>query len=220
MKEIENKLGKLKIELYTSDFKDFKEKIRKFRSEFSSISLSSYLEEQLTLLLIEGYSISGQLAKALDLSINLQKSNDVSDNTRLLLILIIAQTLTDLGRAREINAIIEKWSDDERYLKPLNGWMFLDILSFYTFHSETSYQPFEKQLKIIEDYLGVALDRTNIGHSISATRSFWLSEKKILNGIRSSKSILTMDDYKRSIFEFISIAMFKPHIVQAERLID
>lgn len=168
------------------------------------------------MLLIESYSISGQLAEALDLSINLQTSNDISDNTRLLLTLIIVQTLTDLGRASEINAVIETSLDDERYLKPLNGWMFLDILSFYTFHSENS---FEKQLKIIEDHLGIALDRNNIGNSISTTRRSWLSEKKTLNDIRSSKSLLSMEEYKRSILKFISIAKFKPHILEAERLI-
>jgi len=216
MKDIENKLSNLKVDLYTSDFVDAEEKIRKFRSEHSSISLNPYIEGQLTLLLVESYSISGRLSEALDLSINLQKSNDISDNIRLLLTLIIVQTLADLGRVSEINAVIETSLDDERYLKLLNGWMFLDILSFYTFHSENS---FEKQLKIIEDHLGIALDRNNIGNSIGSTRRSWLSEKKTLNDIRSSISILSMEDYKTSIFEFISISKFKPHILEAERLI-
>lgn len=216
MKDIENKLFNLTVDLYSSGFIDGEEKIRKFRSEFSSLSLNPYIDGQLTMLLIESYSISGQLAEALDLSINLQTSNDISDNTRLLLTLIIVQTLTDLGRASEINAVIETSLDDERYLKPLNGWMFLDILSFYMFHSENS---FEKQLKIIEDHLGIALDRYNIGNSISTTRRSWLSEKKTLNDIRSSKSILTMEEYERSVLEFIAIAKFKPHILEAERLI-
>ncbi|GLU55298.1 hypothetical protein [Dyadobacter frigoris] len=219
MEDIENKLHKLRVDLYTSDFVDAEEKIRKFRSEYSSISLNPYIEGKLTMLLIDSYSISGRLAEALDLSINLQKSNDISDNIRLLLTLIIAQTLTDLGRSSEINAIIETSLDDERYLKPLNGWMFLDILSFYTFHSENSYKLFEKQLKNIEDYLGIALDRNNIGNSISTTRHSWLSEKTTLNDIRSSKSLLSMEEYKRSILDFISIAKFKPHILEAERLI-
>lgn len=219
MKKLETTLSNLKVDLYTSNFIDAEEKIGKFRSDHSSLSLSSHIEGQLAMLLNESYLISGRLNEALDLSINLQKSKDIDDNNRLLLTLIIVQTLTDLGRASEINAIIEKLVGDECYLKPSNGWLFLDILSFYSFNSVGTYKLFEKQLEIIEEELGVALDRDNIGDSIDTTRRSWLSEKKILNDIRSYKSNLSMEEYEKSVLDFISVSKFKPHILEAQRFI-
>lgn len=219
MNTIESSIYNLKVDLYTSNFFDAEAKINRFRAEHTPTSLTTDVQEQLSMLEVETYVVSGKLAEALDLSINLQRSNDISDNTRLLLILIIIQTLKGLGRASEINAIIETSLDDECHLKTSNGWLFLDILSFYTFNFENLYNLFEKQLKNIEEYLGIILDRNDVGDSISTTRSSWLLEKKTLNDIRSSKLHIGIEDKKRLIMEFISIAKFKPHILEAERLL-